>query len=236
MELITLITPTTRRRPLARSQRVTQCSSVVRPISGWHPVIPYGLLMQTDGWIYFGDRYDLPHPSLGTDATGDFHLWRPIRLPITFPTSSTMSINWNNAWSFDSAFPSVSGPAQAIDLRASILGASAVLAWQNNEPKGADIYLDRATDPEFTQNVVADLLPQGTTSFTDSLIQPGLKYFYRVRTVNASGSSFSSTAATGSGRPATFRPSRKRRKYNHYLPNGSLRKKYEKRRRLAQCA
>lgn len=123
-----------------------------------------------------------------------------ILLPIVFPTSTSMTISWDtyvNGWSFDSIFPTVSGaPAAATGLS---MSGAILLSWANNELNPYVLYLDRATNSGFTANVVSEVLPMGTTSFNDPLVVPGTVYFYRVRTVNASGTT---NSATVSGSPA----------------------------------
>jgi hypothetical protein len=70
---------------------------------------------------------------------------------------------------------------------------SVTISWTNNEPNPYNLYLDRATDTAFTQNVASEVLSQGTTSFTDTLVVPNTEYYYRVRTVNVSGTTNSAT-------------------------------------------
>lgn len=73
---------------------------------------------------------------------------------------------------------------------------SVTVSWTNNETGPYSLYLDRATDSAFTLNVVSEVLASGTTSFTDTLLDYHNVYYYRVRTVNESGTA-NSTTATG---------------------------------------
>lgn len=68
---------------------------------------------------------------------------------------------------------------------------SATVAWTNNEPKAYALYLDRANDSAFSVSVVSEVLPMGTTTFTDTLATTG--QYYRVRTVNANGTALSAS-------------------------------------------
>jgi hypothetical protein len=72
---------------------------------------------------------------------------------------------------------------------------SVTVSWVNNEPNPYNLYLDRADDSGFTTNVASEVLSMGTTSFTDTTLIPGNNYYWRVRTVNASGTSNSATVA-----------------------------------------
>src|SRR4029077_1333924 len=104
------------------------------------------------------------------------------------------------SWKFDTQFPTISGaPVPASNLR--VTGTAAT--WANNEPKAADVYLDYATDVAFTQSVATQILAPGTTSTT--VLVPSK--FYRVRTVNANGTSLSGvfpSAATLLGSSGTL--------------------------------
>jgi len=61
------------------------------------------------------------------------------------------------------------------------------------------LYVDRADDAGFTLNVVSDLVPQGTAEYTDVTLAAGAKPFYRIRAVNASGSSVSGIVVPTAG-------------------------------------
>lgn len=121
-------------------------------------------------------------------------------IPITFPTSSTMNITWikpgnwfevypsstilDSPWSIDNVYPTVSGaPAPASGL--TITGG--VATWNNNDPNPSNLYLDMANDPSFSGIVISEILPFGATSFNIRVVGP----YYRIRAVNASGTSVS---------------------------------------------
>ena len=151
-----------------------------------------------DNYIYVGDR---PNPGDTTVA----HATR-LFIPIVFPTSTSMTITWGpgtwfdgtacSHWSLDTTFPTVSGaPLAATGLRVTNCNCSQVaLSWTNNETHAANIYLDRATDSAFTANLASEVLTFGATSFTDTTIVSGTSYYYRIRTVNANGTT--NSAAT----------------------------------------
>lgn len=134
-----------------------------------------------NGYIYHGDRYDV--------VSNNFGASKRIRLPVTFPTSSTLSINWNPAWSFDTQFPSTGSglPLAVTILSSSFSGGTINLSWLNNEPKAAAIYVDRANDALLSTGLFSRVIAKGATSFSDSQITAGQTYFYQIRTVNANG-------------------------------------------------
>ncbi len=143
-----------------------------------------------DAYIYIGDRFDYSN-NLAGSLYNSRHVW----LPLTFPTNNTMSISWNSSWNLDDVFPSVSLTPAATSLDAT-RGANQVdLTWTNNATTSHMLYVDRATNFLFTQNIVSDLVPEGTTTFTDPYISDGIDYYYRIRLVDASGTSNSNMAS-----------------------------------------
>jgi len=121
-------------------------------------------------------------------------------LPVVFPTSSSMTISWQNSnqwfdgtydssWSLDTVFPTVSGaPVAASNFIISNFNAT----WTNNSTV-ANIYLDNCSSTSFTSGVISEVIAPGATSFSiNTAVQTG-KYF-RIRTVNVNGTS--STGAT----------------------------------------
>jgi fibronectin type 3 domain-containing protein len=86
-------------------------------------------------------------------------------------------------------------------LTAQALSASSVsLTWTNNTIGQTGLILDRATDVNFTQNLVTQNLPASSSSFTDTAtgISPGGTYYYRIRATTSGGnSSNSATAVVG---------------------------------------
>jgi hypothetical protein len=185
--------------------------------SGSHPFTPsqnFAFDSQTDGFyiipgrqginagtpalIYVGDRWDFSvfPPSIQT-TNDSFKGWRHIMLPVAVdPNSGALSISWTNNWTFDSVFPPLTGQPAAPSGLGVAVGVN--VSWTNNETKPHGLYLDRATDGAFTQNVLSVVLTQGTTSYTDTSATPATtQYFYRVRAVNASGSSVTPGVAIG---------------------------------------
>ncbi len=144
---------------------------------------------RTDGYIYAGDRFDS-----SAVATGSLYNSRFVWLPIVFPTNNTMTISWAPTWDLDTTFSSSALPAAATGLSAVKTSSSQVnLTWTNVEPAAYALYLDRASDGSFTQNVSSRVLVSGTTTYSDMTVSAGNVYFYRVRTVNGSGTSDSNT-------------------------------------------
>jgi hypothetical protein len=152
--------------------------------------------------LYFGDSYNVPD-EWGTAPGDSFINYRLLIQPVTY-TAGALSIVWTPSWNLDSTFsPSSGQPAAASNLALTTSAGVATLSWTNNEPKAYALYLDRATDPAFTLNLVSEVLASGQTSFADSLLTPGTTYYYRVRTVNASGSSVSHSINNAPLPPAT---------------------------------
>jgi fibronectin type 3 domain-containing protein len=72
------------------------------------------------------------------------------------------------------------------------------LNWTPNGANQTGFYLDRATDPNFTQNLITQTLPATPNTFTDSYagITPGGTYYYRIRAYNSAGPSGNSNSAS----------------------------------------
>lgn len=158
---------------------------------GYHSLVTDVIPVQgrTDGYLFMGDRFD------GSNTTnGSLYNSRHVWLPITFPTNNTMSVAWSSSWNLDSAFTSTASPANVSSFSSDKVGLQVNLTWSNNETSGYLLYLDRATDSGFTQNLFSISLDPSTTSYSDTNIVNGTIYFYRLRIVNASGSTSSGTA------------------------------------------
>jgi len=138
-----------------------------------------------NAYIYTGDRWGIvqPPPS-DTPANDNFLGHRVLFLPISFPTNTTMTITWNDSWSFDESFTSSNPPLAAIALS---ITDSGFATWSNQELTPCNIYIDGANDVFFTKNVISTLLPTGS-----SFVQvPFNRLAYRIRSVNSGGSSVS---------------------------------------------
>lgn len=146
-----------------------------------------------NAFIYIGDRYETGLiPSAAVSYTANFQNYVSVWLPITFPTSTTLSITWIASWNLDTTFPTVSGsPLSATNL--SILGSTAT--WTNNETGSASIYFDSSTDSSFI-SVTSTVLTAGATSFA---ITSQSGPIYRIRTVNANGTALSFQAQRSPG-------------------------------------
>jgi len=161
----------------------SQCSQVIK-IPGRDDGTGKG------AFLYDGSGHSIP------TATGlNTHLW----LPIVFPTDSTMTISWDTYlpnWTLDGIFPTVSGaPLAATGLSASWSGLNASIAWANNETAPKKIYIDRADDSAFTIDVESEVLADGTTSFIDTMVGFHATLYYRIRTVNSSGTTNSASVS-----------------------------------------
>ena len=157
---------------------------------------------RTDGYVYMGDRFDPGLVSGGSNSNqGALMLYdtRHVWLPITFPNDNTISISYSPSWTLDGAFVTSQGPATSTGFSATPSGLSVGLSWTNNETNGYTLYVDRATDSGFTQNLISDLVTSNTTSYTDTNVSYGNNYFYRTRTVTAAGTGYSVTRSVDLG-------------------------------------
>jgi hypothetical protein len=77
---------------------------------------------------------------------------------------------------------------------------SITLNWTNNAVNQSGYYLDRATDPDFLQNLITETLPGTPVQFTDSAtgLAPGGTFYYRLRAFNSAGVSDDSNVASAS--------------------------------------
>jgi fibronectin type 3 domain-containing protein len=75
---------------------------------------------------------------------------------------------------------------------------SVSLSWMNTAGNQTGYHLDRATDVNFTQNLITETLPASPSSFTDTVtgLGPGQTYYYRLRAFNTAGDSGNSNTAT----------------------------------------
>ena len=144
---------------------------------------------RTDGYIYAGERYDASGVTTGSLYNSKF-VW----LPIVFPTAGTMTISWQPSWDLDSTFTSSILPTAASNINVVKTSSSeATISWTNNETTGYSLYLDRASDINFTQNVTSRVLTEVNQTYADTTVAAGNVYYYRTRTVNAAGTANSTT-------------------------------------------
>jgi hypothetical protein len=71
------------------------------------------------------------------------------------------------------------------------------LTWTNNATNQTGFHLDRATDPNFTTNLITETLSATPNSFTDVAtgLAPGSTFYYRLRAFNTAGDSANSNVA-----------------------------------------
>jgi hypothetical protein len=99
--------------------------------------------------------------------------------------------NGNSTWSnIASATTSTSGPPAApSNLTAISAGCNSIkLNWLDNSSNEANFELLRSTSQNGSYSIVATL-PVNTTTFTNTGLIKGRKYYYKVRAINASGNS-----------------------------------------------
>ncbi len=173
-----------------------------------------------NAWVFTLDIYNTGLLNTqGTSTTANFQAHRVAYIPLSFAGGNVMSINWNNGWTLDSAFPAFRGKPMGPTFLGMING---VAKWINLEGTPHALYLDFATDELFTQNTRCELISTGgggqlNPSYTPIFpVGPG---FYRLRAVNANGTSISGFSApkTSPGLLATFAPSKARLLYNRSL-------------------
>jgi hypothetical protein len=157
-----------------------------------------GINPGTSALIGVFDRWDFRAFGVIQTTNDSFQGWRHIVLPVAVnPSTGALSINWTNNWTFDSVFPQNTGqPTAPSGISISYNGSNnPVLTWTNNQTGSAyALYLDRCSDGFFQSGLVSQVLSVGTTTFTDtSITSQATPVFYRVRAVNASGFSASST-------------------------------------------
>lgn len=70
------------------------------------------------------------------------------------------------------------------------------LSWTNNATNQTGYHLDRATDPNFVDNLITQTLPASATTFTDTYtgLAPGQTFYYRLRAFNTAGDSANSNS------------------------------------------
>jgi len=73
------------------------------------------------------------------------------------------------------------------------------------------LYVDIANDRAFNKVIASELLAPGTTTFTDTVPPAGRKIYYRIRAVNASGTSSSKAVASGGIAPGVKGKRREKR-------------------------
>jgi len=113
---------------------------------------------------------------------------------------------WSNAVSI--LRPTV--PAAPSGLAASVAGSAASLTWTNNAttPAATAVWIQRATDAGFSQNVTATSVGPAVASYTDTTVVAGTTYYYRVLAQNSAGyspwSNVVSLLHPGPAAPASF--------------------------------
>ncbi len=93
----------------------------------------------------------------------------------------------NSAWSNTVS----TAPAAPSSLAARLAGSSVRLTWRNNAstPAATVVWIQRATDAGFTQNWTNTAVGPTVTSYTDTSVAAGTRYYYRVLAQNQLGNS-----------------------------------------------
>lgn len=94
-------------------------------------------------------------------------------------------------------------PAAPSNLSAVATGTGSITAsWTDNATDETSLVLERSTASDFS-GATAFTLPANTTSYADSGLAANTTYYYRVKAVNAAGSSAWSSAASATTQPAS---------------------------------
>jgi hypothetical protein len=92
-------------------------------------------------------------------------------------------------WTFTSGTPAAAPIAPVNSSATAVSATEANVTWTNDATNQTGFHIDRATDPNFTQNLVTLAAPANATSFVDPGLTVGMTYYYRVRAFNAFGDS-----------------------------------------------
>ena len=92
-------------------------------------------------------------------------------------------------------FPPAAPTALTADAPA-VLPIVVNLAWTDNADSETGFVLERALDAAFTTGLTSVALPADTMSYTDSVVDPNVTYYYRVSCFNDGGLSAFSNVAT----------------------------------------
>ncbi len=92
-------------------------------------------------------------------------------------------------WTFTSGTPSQAPIAPVNSTAAAVSATEANVTWTNYATNQTGFHIDRATDPNFTQNLVTMTAAANATSYVDPGLSVGATYYYRVRAFNAFGDS-----------------------------------------------
>jgi hypothetical protein len=88
-------------------------------------------------------------------------------------------------------------PSAPSNLKATAVSGTEIdLSWTNTAVNQTGFHIDRATDNNFTKNLVTQSAPQNATTFVDGGLTPGTTYYYRVRATNSVGDSANSNTAS----------------------------------------
>ena len=122
----------------------------------------------------------------------------------TYWVQSGLTHSWNSDW-FNPAVAFLDGvsmpaaPAAPSGLTATSVSVGQInLGWTDNSNNETGFTIDRATDSGFTQNLTSLTVSANTTSYsdTDSALNAGTAYYYRVRATNNGTISADTTTAS----------------------------------------
>ncbi len=102
--------------------------------------------------------------------------------------------------SISTAIPAAPSGLTAIASPLSTNPPTVALAWTDNSTNEANFTIQRATNSFFTAGVTNITVPANTTTYTDAISIPNMRYWYKVQAVNGAGiSGWSNTASAWPG-------------------------------------
>lgn len=142
---------------------------------------------RTDGFIYTGDHWN------ATDLIDSTKVW----YPLTFSDANTVAGSVVDDFTLTSAFGAGTAPLAPSQLILTKGTGSNTVSWVIQTP--AQLYLQRSTKTDFSENLITYYVPEDSTSFVDSDVAANTTYFYRLAAVNTGGTTVGVSTSTGLG-------------------------------------
>jgi hypothetical protein len=134
----------------------------------------------------------------------------PAVTPGTLYTYQVKGVNGQPSNAVQVTIPAVSTPIAPSNLAASAVSASQInLTWTDNSTNETAFTLERATNSTFTTNFVSTNLPQNAVSSPVTGLTAATTYYFRVKAINAGGSSAYSATANATTQAGARRTNRR---------------------------